>query len=196
MLFDVKYKIRTIELNNEVWFIAKDICNILNTDTRHISAIISKDFISYTTIKVKDIKNRIIPQNMIIINQLGCINLITVSRKLSTKQKNELLNELNLNTVAIGCQEAEFLQSVKDVLMQANINIEIQKQVLSYRIDLYLPEYNLAIEFDEKHHNFYYKQDVKREKEIKSLLNCTFIRLPATNTIFENIGLIFKYIKK
>ena len=46
-----------------------------------------------------------------------------------------------------------------------------------YRIDLYFPEYKLAIacdEFDHRGRDTGY--EVERQKHIKKLLNCTFVR--------------------
>jgi very-short-patch-repair endonuclease len=51
-----------------------------------------------------------------------------------------------------------------------------QYSVLKYRIDLYFPKYKLAIECDEKAHKNKIEEDIKRENDIKSILNCTFIR--------------------
>lgn len=190
MLFDVKSKIRTIIVNEELFFIATDVCKKIGISTKDLSRMLNKKMIA------KPFNTAGGQQNLLLLDSISAIQIIQNSRKLSTKQKNELLNELNLNTVAIGCQEAEFLQSIKDVLMQANIDIEIQKQVLSYRIDLYLPEYNLAIEFDESHHKKQVEQDIKRQKEIETYLGCSFIRVPESNTTLQNIGLILRHIKK
>lgn len=51
-----------------------------------------------------------------------------------------------------------------------------QYQVLSYRIDWYIPELNLAIEFDEKHHNNIKVLDEVRQKQIEKALKCKFLR--------------------
>ena len=45
-----------------------------------------------------------------------------------------------------------------------------------YRIDWYIPELKLAIEFDELHHWYFIKEDEKRQKEIEVELGCRFIR--------------------
>jgi len=52
-----------------------------------------------------------------------------------------------------------------------------QYNVLNYRIDFYLPKYNLAIEYDEHAHLQRIKEDKKRQSEIKEILNCEFIRI-------------------
>lgn len=57
-------------------------------------------------------------------------------------------------------------------------NYEIQKEfkVLNYKLDWYIPELKLAIEFDEKHHKSKVKEDTKRQKQIEKKLGCKFIR--------------------
>lgn len=55
---------------------------------------------------------------------------------------------------------------------------ELHKQfcVGSYKVDWYVPELNLVIEFDEKHHNKNSKIDLKRQQYIESKLKCKFLR--------------------
>ena len=72
-----------------------------------------------------------------------------------------------------------------------------------YRIDLYFPKYNLAIEcdeFDHRHRNIEY--EVERQKHIEKLFNCTFVRfnpdakdffiLEVVNKMFVQIKSFFK----
>jgi very-short-patch-repair endonuclease len=72
-----------------------------------------------------------------------------------------------------------------------------QFPVDNYRIDFYLPQFNIAIEYDEKHHNTFSSQirDVERETKIKSILGCTFVRVPEGKEI-ESINTILKLIIK
>ena len=56
-----------------------------------------------------------------------------------------------------------------------------------YRIDLYFPKYKLAIkcgEFD--HHDRGMGYEVKQQKHIEKLLNCTFVRLIQIRKIFTS----------
>jgi len=45
-----------------------------------------------------------------------------------------------------------------------------------YRVDLYCPQLNLCIEYDEEDHVYKSKQDNERQKYIEDAYNCTFIR--------------------
>lgn len=81
--------------------------------------------------------------------------------------------------VKIGINEKKILDSIETLF---NLSIIRQHQVLGYAVDGYLPELNVVIEIDEKHH--YYrdgnlrKKDVKRQHLICETLNCDFIRVP------------------
>lgn len=61
-----------------------------------------------------------------------------------------------------------------------------QYHVGGYKIDLYLPEYKIAIECDEFGHN-HYDQVIERCREsfIKQRLNCQFIRYDPTEDDFD-----------
>jgi very-short-patch-repair endonuclease len=61
------------------------------------------------------------------------------------------------------------------------------------RIDLYLPEINVAIEYDEKVHKYYSVEDEEiRQRAIEEKLNCTFIRVPDSNNDETNCALVLK----
>ena len=46
-----------------------------------------------------------------------------------------------------------------------------------YRIDYYNPEYNIAVEYDEEHHDYNKGSDIFRQKEIEKELGCHFFRV-------------------
>jgi very-short-patch-repair endonuclease len=89
-------------------------------------------------------------------------------------KRKELLFEINLS---------ELLEGITPIVKQYS--------VLNYRIDFYLPDLKIAIEYDELHHNSNLENDKKRQKEIQELLKCDFIRV---NENFE-ISAINKIIK-
>ena len=94
--------------------------------------------------------------------------------------------------------EISFGDQLKQTLKPLNIKVETQKPMFDgkYRIDFYLPEFNLAIEYDEEHHQQKENKvkDGQREEEIKSCLHCKFIRLDYKNTDAYNVGLVLKEI--
>jgi very-short-patch-repair endonuclease len=73
-----------------------------------------------------------------------------------------------------------------------------QFKVGRYRVDLYIDEYDLAVECDEYNHR---DRDPRKEKEreefIRSELDCEFIRFNPdckNFSIFKVIGIIHKFI--
>ena len=79
-------------------------------------------------------------------------------------------------------------------------NIQIQYNVLSYRIDLHFQDYKLAIETDENghsHRNIDY--EIKRQEAIEQELGCKFIRIDPGKEdfdIFKAVHEIFRHIKQ
>lgn len=75
--------------------------------------------------------------------------------------------------------EDEFGTCIVDKMF-ANYTVVRQYQVLNYRIDFYIPELNIAVEYDEHQHKRVKieEADAIREAEIKRELGCVFIRVP------------------
>ena len=83
-------------------------------------------------------------------------------------------------------KELLFDISVTEILNGIEVIIP-QYKVLNYRIDFYLPDLNIAIEYDEKHHNSKKHKDSNRQKEIENeIKNIEFIRV---NEGEENLGI-------
>jgi phage anti-repressor protein len=95
-----------------------------------------------------------------------------------TKTRKELLFEIKLN---------EILDGISTIIPQY--------KVLNYRIDFYLPELNVAIEYDEKHHNSKKKSDKDRQSEIENVLKCDFIRV-AEHCEINGINQLIKLVLK
>lgn len=96
-------------------------------------------------------------------------------------------------------KEYEFIGALISSLKGIGIEKSISEYYCcnKYRIDLYLPELNIAIEYDENNHRGYtYKQQEGRQKEIEKNLGCKFIRVNSENGLFYNIGYCIEEIKK
>lgn len=92
-------------------------------------------------------------------------------------------------------KEILFLNELENALKPFNIKGIRQYNILNYRIDYYIPSLNIAIEYDEDSHNNYtYEAHKGREKEIKEILNCKFIRVTDKNNLGYNLGLVIKNI--
>lgn len=77
-------------------------------------------------------------------------------------------------TPSVGNAEINFLNNVENIL---NLKIHRQFSISGYFIDGYIPELNLAFEFDEIRNDTDYKKDLQRQKEIQKELNCAFFRV-------------------
>jgi len=74
----------------------------------------------------------------------------------------------------IGKNEKQILDKLE---IKLGYKIIRQYQVCGYFIDGYIPEFNLAIEIDEKYHNNRKEKDKIRQKEIEEKLKCIFKRI-------------------
>ena len=90
--------------------------------------------------------------------------------------------------------EYKMLNELCDFLDELHIKYIKQYPILAYKIDLFLPDYNLSIEYDEEQHKFKQKYDKNRENNIKDVLGCEFIRIKENETVGTTIGRILKEI--
>lgn len=73
--------------------------------------------------------------------------------------------------------EYKYLNEIEDFLIVMNIDYAEQYQVDNYKIDLYIPKYNIAIEIDEEEHKYKRDYDKIRQKYIEKQIYCKFIRI-------------------
>lgn len=90
--------------------------------------------------------------------------------------------------------EISFTNIFMPILDKMGITVIRQYKVLKYRIDFYIPEYNLAVEYDEEQHRFSMQVDAKRMAEIKNAIGCKFIRLSYKDSDAENVGIVLREI--
>lgn len=90
--------------------------------------------------------------------------------------------------------ELVFKELLKQALQEFKISFEHQYQIGKYRVDFFIPEYNLAIEYDESYHELKIKEDSEREKEINKILGCDFVRCSYKDSNIKNIIKILKEI--
>lgn len=74
----------------------------------------------------------------------------------------------------IGKNETRILDELE---IEINYRIIRQYEIGGYFIDGYIPEINLAIEIDEKRHQYQQEKDIKRENFIKTKIGCRFLRI-------------------
>ena len=190
-------EVRTVLEKDEVWFVGKDIANILGySDTNKAIAmhVDSED-------KLND-KNKLLGQRGgWLINESGVLKLITKSKTKTEDFKRDFINWLKEekliddSIVLTSRKEIEFLDKLTVLLSPFNVDIEMQYKVLNYKIDAYIPSLNIAIEYDENNHKDYsFEQHELRQKEIEDKLKCKFIRVSDKDSDELNMGIILKEI--
>ena len=135
------------------------------------------------------------------INKDGLKHLIDITKsrdRIPLQKAYESLGGDYTKVVCIDRFETTFFNKLSDTLSALNIELETQFNVLSYRVDGYIADYNLVIEYDEAQH-FVEPQkskDEKREREIIKAIDCQVVRLNYQNTDAFNIGLVISEIIK
>lgn len=91
-------------------------------------------------------------------------------------------------------KELSFVNDLEEFLSAFNVKGIAQYKVDDkYRIDYYIPDLKIAIEYDENgHKNYDREKERMREEYIKNKLGCKFIRVPDDNSDIKNIGIIAK----
>ena len=189
-------KVRVIEENGKLMFAGVDVANILGyararkAITTHCKGAVAERV--PTNGGVQSVK---------MINQDDVLMLIDRSRTVTSDYKRGLIQWLQQcgvidDSMAVTSRkEIEFVDSLEKTLEPFDLTIEKQYRVLSYRIDFYIKELNLAIEYDENNHSGYsYEFQEGRQKEIEHAIGCTFLRLSDHDSDMYNIGLVMKQI--
>ncbi len=92
--------------------------------------------------------------------------------------------------------EYKYLNEIEDFLKLMNINYVEQYRVDNYRIDLYIPLYNIAIEIDEEEHKYKQDYDKMRQRYIEKQIHCKFIRINEGESCGSAIARITKELYK
>jgi len=190
------YTIKYFIHDNKCYYKARDIAKILkyvNTKDAIKKHVLENDKFMVSNLKkemcnhdntIKHTLKNEHPQT-IFINENGMKALILKSNK---SNSIELAKHLNINIVTKYLKkELEIITFFEKYLKKLNIVYILQKSVEKYKIDLYLPNNNIAIEIDEYghiHREPTYEKN--RENTIKSILNCKFLRI---NPDTENFNL-------
>lgn len=93
-------------------------------------------------------------------------------------------------------RDEEAYLGLLEKMLDGICKIERQFIVLDYRIDMYIPELKIAIEFDESYHSKNKEKDIERQLKIEVELDCVFYRIDETKDIMAQINDILKYISK
>lgn len=192
-------ELRTVEIDGEVWFVGKDVADILKyrNGSRDINRHVGKE--DRRKVMFFDGRQQ---KETIVINESGVYSLISVCKTVNQDIKIELVNliskcygKINNPDVYIikTRKEIEFIKDLKDFLSVFNIVGISQYKVDKYRIDYYIPAIRVAIEYDENNHKDYNtSKEQEREKYISEKIGCKFIRISDAESNAKNIGIIMQ----
>lgn len=107
---------------------------------------------------------------------------------------NVLINKFRYN-VRSARFEYKYINEIKDFLDEINIKYVLQYIVGHYRIDLYIPKYNIAIEIDEEEHKYKKDYDLQRQNYIENQIHCKFIRINEGESCGSVIAKIVKELR-
>jgi very-short-patch-repair endonuclease len=182
-----KYNVEIVEIDNIKYAKAADIGQVLNIVNIRTS-IQKYNNNEKTKIEIKTSSGI---KNATFLTEKGLKRLLCTTRKhLSIDLCMEF--DLNLESKYIAL-ETEFISKLKKVFIDEEIIL--QYKVDKYFIDIYFPEYKLAIEYDEDRHKYQQKADKERQEYISDKLECSFIRINEDDCEYESFGKILKYIK-
>lgn len=179
-------------MKDEFQYIAKDIAKMLGyTETRNMVRLIDEN---YTALKIVPTISG--PQTLSHLSLAGVMQAINKARKLSSSEKEKLINQFTNKTVVYvgGSKEAEFLVKLERQLLVFGIgHFKRQYNVNGKKIDLYLPQVNVAIEYDENDHAGYSHENQElRQEMIENSLNCRFIRVSDKHDDETNCAIVLK----
>jgi very-short-patch-repair endonuclease len=139
-------------------------------------------------------------QNMLYVTYNGLLKIFSSTRKTELIDFSEKVG-IDVKNKFYSCVEADTI----NCLLKSFSGEEMVEQYIvclnDYRIDLYFPEYKIAVECDENHHKTMTNKikDLKRQSDLKELLNCIFIRYDPfceNFNIYDIINKIFIEIMK
>ena len=196
-------EVEVLEFNGKVLFNPKHVAEILGIKNvrDNVSKMNSNQVIKLTNsdlegVEFRKLNNR--GENFL--TERGLSILISKTNKISSSEKQSIIesfrnNGYNIVLIALSRDEIEFLDLLESVLESFGYNCIRQYKCNSYRIDLYIEDLKVAIEYDENSHNGYsYESQEGRQKEIEESLGCRFIRVGDKNSHAYNVGLIMKQL--
>ena len=200
------HNVEVFEWEDKVLFNPRNVGECLGindvTVRRHLQEMNEKQIIKLTNSKIHDMHFRKLNnRGENFLTESGVLALVSKSANCSDYKKAKVIETLFPNKYVLYLDyrnEIKFIDKLEQSLKPFGIVEGIrQYRVFDYRIDYYIPNLNVAIEYDENNHkNYTYSQQGGRQKEIEDKLKCNFIRVSDKNSDEYNIGLVIKNILK
>lgn len=132
-----------------------------------------------------------------LISESGLIKIIASSNKIIDKEKmyDELGIKIPKYVILKTKKEINFGLILKEFCHELKIKLIHQYSVNRYRVDFYLPDLNLGIEFDENYHNNDIQRVFDSDRENKIIENSK-INIIRISENYYSIGKLFSIITK
>ncbi|NBU34542.1 hypothetical protein EB118_13475 [bacterium] len=183
-----KWKITVVTFDEKLYVRARDIGEKLKITNVHMK-LDSKGELEKRKIAIKTKGG---PQLVTFVSIIGVQRLVCSSRKSSSIMMcKDLGLQCQLKLCPIETTYVYYIMKAFDgeeIIEQYNVD--------NYRLDLYFPKFNIAVEIDEDSHanSSNRKKDLRRHNYILNKLNCRMIRVCQDDCPFETINMIYKSI--
>lgn len=167
-------QMRTIEINGKKMFCGKDVATALGYSNTNKALKDHCKIDGVTNYCISDSLGR--NQMAKFISEENLWNIINRSETVTSEYKLSFINWIKslgfLQKISLfERKETAFVSKLSKVLSAMNIISIPQYPILDYRIDLYIPEYKLCVEYDENNHSGYsYEAHEGRQKKLKVFL--------------------------
>lgn len=181
-----------------------NICKILGIkNARRVTEAYSGDEVvsretrtKYNITTYKKYKNEArIDNKMILLTERGLKRFICKSRA-SEAENLAIFFGFDVYNNKFVSQEADFISALQKTFPDEIITQWIVPDT-DYRLDAYMPKYNIAIECDEEKHQYQIAEDRARQDKITRIIKCSWVRFKPDDpncNIFTTIGEIHKKI--
>jgi very-short-patch-repair endonuclease len=192
------HQVRLAGTLKDPYFCGRDVCDVLGYEA------FNKAMFDHVKSKNKKYLSELVGSNQplnyrdgqaVYINKKGLEQLVSKSRVCGPDTLQKFVETFDLNLSITPRKEHVHLEAIEQSF---SVVMFKQFKVGSYRVDLYIEEYDLVVECDEYNHR---DRDPQKEKEreefIRSELGCEFIRFNPdckNFSIFKVIRSIHKFI--
>ena len=188
------------EIEGKEWFIGNDMSILLGYSNyqkalqQHVWKENKKSMYIKTLENIGNGEKKVINNNRAFITKEGVLQLISKSQKITQQQKQEWYRMFGVVNVCTSRKEIEFGDTLKKSLNELELKVISQYNIDDkYRVDFYIPQLNIAVEYDEEQHDYLEKEDKEREDYIKGKLGCQFVRCDFRDSDIKNV---MKVVKK
>jgi len=142
--------------------------------------------------QIKKVKTKNGEQECTFLTYKGLVKFLQGTRKEAAIEFMKKI-EIDVHDMKFPALETSVIEKIKQVFdSEKTVS---QHVVGDYKVDLYFPEYKIAVEVDENYHLYQKEEDKIREDFIKKEMHCEFVRINYKDNLLSKIGDIYKLIR-